>query len=84
MPQRQEPSASEGQPMRVEAVVRSLAIPGYGVIHALLVRGANKTQIMDALGVSIQTAKQHKSEVLGKFQVSNLADRIDTTNPEIR
>lgn len=65
-------------------MVRSLAIPGYGVIHALLVRGANNTQIMDALGVSIHMAKQHKSEVLGKFQVSNLADLIDTSNPEIR
>ncbi len=52
-------------------------------VHALLVRGANNTQIMDALGVSIHTAKQYKSEVLRKFEVSNLADLIDASNPEI-
>jgi DNA-binding CsgD family transcriptional regulator len=52
-------------------------------VHALLVRGANNTQIMDALGVSIHTAKQYKSEVLRKFDVANLADLIDASNPEI-
>ena len=45
-------------------------------VHALLVRGANNTQIMKELGVSIHTAKQYKSEVLRKFEVSNLADLI--------
>jgi len=52
-------------------------------VHALLVRGANNTQIMDSLGVSIHTAKQYKSEVLRKFDVANLADLIDASNPEI-
>jgi len=45
-------------------------------VHALLVRGANNTQIMMELGISIHTAKQYKSEVLRKFEVSNLADLI--------
>jgi FixJ family two-component response regulator len=53
-------------------------------VHALLVRGANNTQIMNELGVSIHTAKQYKSEVLRKFDVANLADLIDASNPEIR
>ena len=52
-------------------------------VHALLVRGANNTQIMDALGVSIYTAKQYKSEVLRKFGVSNLADLIDASDPDL-
>jgi FixJ family two-component response regulator len=52
-------------------------------VHALLVRGANNTQIMEALGVSIHTAKQYKSEVLRKFEVSTLAELIDASEPEI-
>ena len=52
-------------------------------VHALLLRGANNTQIMNALGVSIHTAKQYKSEVLRKFEVSTLAELIDASQPEI-
>jgi FixJ family two-component response regulator len=52
-------------------------------VHGLLVRGANNTQIMTALGVSIHTAKQYKSEVLRKFEVSTLAELIDASEPEI-
>jgi len=51
-------------------------------VHALLVRGANNTQIMNELGVSIHTAKQYKSEVLRKFEVSNLADLIGISDPD--
>jgi FixJ family two-component response regulator len=51
-------------------------------VYALMVRGANNTQIMDELGVSIHTAKQYKSEVLRKFEVSNLSDLISTSNPD--
>ena len=51
-------------------------------VYALMVRGANNTQIMDELGVSIHTAKQYKSEVLRKFEVSNLADLISTSEPD--
>ncbi len=52
-------------------------------VYALLVRGANNTQIMNELGVSIHTAKQYKSEVLRKFEVSNLADLIAISDPDI-
>ena len=51
-------------------------------VHALLVRGANNTQIMNELGVSIHTAKQYKSEVLRKFDVSNLADLMSASDPD--
>jgi two-component system, LuxR family, response regulator FixJ len=51
-------------------------------VYALMVRGANNTQIMDELGVSIHTAKQYKSEVLRKFEVSNLSDLISTSKPD--
>jgi len=52
-------------------------------VHALLVRGANNTPIMHALGVSIHTAKQYKSEVLRIFEVLTLAELIDASQPEI-
>jgi FixJ family two-component response regulator len=51
-------------------------------VYALMVRGANNTQIMDELGVSIHTAKQYKSEVFRKFEVSNLSDLISTFKPD--
>jgi len=51
-------------------------------VYALMVRGANNTQIMNELGVSIHTAKQYKSEVLRKFEVSNLSDLISTSKPD--
>jgi FixJ family two-component response regulator len=51
-------------------------------VYVLMVRGANNTQIMDELGVSIHTAKQYKSEVLRKFEVSNLSDLISTSKPD--
>ncbi len=51
-------------------------------VYALMVRGANNTQIMDELGVSIHTAKQYKSEVLRKFEVSNLSDLISLSDPD--
>jgi DNA-binding CsgD family transcriptional regulator len=37
---------------------------------------------MDELGVSIHTAKQYKSEVLRKFEVSNLSDLISLSDPD--
>jgi FixJ family two-component response regulator len=52
-------------------------------VHALLVRGTNNTQIMNALGISIHTAKQYKSAVLRKFEVLTLAELIDASRPEI-
>jgi len=51
-------------------------------VYALMVRGSNNTQIMDELGVSIHTAKQYKSEVLRKFEVSNLSDLISLSDPD--
>ena len=45
-------------------------------VHELLLRGANNVQITNELGISINTAKQYKSEVMRKFGVSNLADLI--------
>lgn len=53
-------------------------------VHGLLLRGANNTQIMHELGVSIHTAKQYKSEVLRKFEVSTLADLIEASDPNMK
>jgi FixJ family two-component response regulator len=74
----------EGQRRTASLVSRLEGLsPRERQVYALLVRGANNTQIMNELGVSIHTAKQYKSEVLRKFEVSNLADLIAISDPDI-
>jgi FixJ family two-component response regulator len=60
----------------LEVQLESLS-PREREVHALLMRGANNTQIMTKLGVSIHTAKQYKSEVLRKLEVTNLCELIE-------
>ena len=45
-------------------------------VHRLLVHGRNNAEIVAALGVSVNTAKQYKAEVMRKFGATTLADLI--------
>ena len=45
-------------------------------VHRLLVQGRNNSEIVAALGVSVNTAKQYKAEVMRKFGATTLADLI--------
>jgi len=45
-------------------------------VHRLLVQGRNNAEIVAALGVSVNTAKQYKAEVMRKFGATTLADLI--------
>lgn len=43
----------------------------------LMERGRGNAQIAEQLGISVPTVKQHKSQVMGKLQVANLAELLD-------
>ena len=45
-------------------------------VHRLLVQGRNNAEIVAALGVSVNTAKRYKAEVMRKFGATTLADLI--------
>ncbi len=45
-------------------------------VHRLLVQGRNNAEIVAALGVSVNTAKQYKAEVMRKLGANTLADLI--------
>lgn len=60
------------------AASRKLAVlsPREREVFRLLARGMNNTQIVEALSVSLPTAKQYKSEVMRKLGFDSLADLI--------
>ena len=43
-------------------------------MHDLLVKGFSNREVMDALGISLPTAKQYKSEVMRKLGVRSLSE----------
>lgn len=45
-------------------------------VHRLLVQGRNNAEIVADLGISLNTAKQYKAEVMRKFGTNTLADLI--------
>ena len=51
--------------------------PREKTVFVLLIRGYNNTQIVKTLGISLPTAKQYKSAVMGKLKVSSLSELIE-------
>ena len=51
-------------------------------VHRLLVQGRNNAEIVAALGVSVNTAKQYKAEVMRKFGANSLADLISLSRAD--
>jgi two-component system response regulator TtrR len=45
-------------------------------VHDLLLKGFGNREIVEALGISLPTAKQYKSEVMRKLGVRSLAELI--------
>ena len=45
-------------------------------VFELLIKGFNNKEIIDALGISLPTAKQYKSEVMYKLRVRSLSELI--------
>lgn len=53
---------------------RSHLSPREAQVHDLLLKGFGNREIVDALGISLPTAKQYKSEVMRKLGVRSLAE----------
>lgn len=64
------------QKARMEVALRQLS-PREAEVHGLLVRGFSNSEIVEALGVSLPTAKQYKSEVMRKLGVRSLSQLIE-------
>jgi FixJ family two-component response regulator len=45
-------------------------------VYELVIVGCNNTEIINRLGVSLPTAKQYKSEMMRKLQVSTLLELL--------
>jgi len=60
---------------RADAARASLS-PRQRQVHDLLIKGFGNREIMDALSISLPTAKQYKSEVLQKLGVRSLSELI--------
>jgi two-component system, LuxR family, response regulator FixJ len=57
----------------LEVKLKSLS-PRERQVFELLVKGHNNKEIMEALGISLPTTKQYKSEVMYKLRVRSLAE----------
>lgn len=55
--------------------------PREAQVHDLLLKGFGNREIVEALGISIPTAKQYKSEVMRKMGVRSLAELISLGRP---
>lgn len=60
---------------RFDESLRSLA-PREREVHALLLKGFSNTEIMQAMAISLPTAKQYKSEVMRKLGARSLSQLI--------
>lgn len=65
---------------RYEESLRQLS-PREREVHALLLKGYNNGEIMAALGISMPTTKQYKSEVMRKLAVRSLSQLIEMGQP---
>ncbi len=65
---------------RYEESLRQLS-PREREVLGLLVKGYNNGEIMAALGISLPTAKQYKSEVMRKLAVRSLSQLIEMGQP---
>lgn len=61
---------------RLAEALRHLS-PREREVHGLLVKGYNNNEIVEALQISLPTAKQYKSEVMRKLGVRSLSQLID-------
>lgn len=61
---------------RFEESLRQLS-PREREVHGLLLKGYSNNEIMVALGISLPTAKQYKSEVMRKLAVRSLSQLIE-------
>jgi FixJ family two-component response regulator len=50
-------------------------------VHSLLIKGYSNSELVDALGISLPTAKQYKAEVMRKLGARSLADLIALAHP---
>ena len=55
---------------------RSTLSPRESQVHDLLLKGFSNREIVEALNVSLPTAKQYKSEVMRKLGARSLAELI--------
>jgi FixJ family two-component response regulator len=75
-------SAMEQDRIAMQAVLRRARFnqaqtelsPRERQVHDLLVKGFSNREVMDALGISLPTAKQYKSEVMRKLGVRSLSE----------
>ena len=50
-------------------------------VHRLLLKGYSNAEIVEALGISLPTAKQYKSEVLRKLGTQSLSQLMQLGDP---
>lgn len=58
------------------AQARAQLSPREAQVHELMIKGYNNREIMDALQISLPTAKQYKSEVMRKLGARSLSELI--------
>jgi two-component system response regulator TtrR len=58
------------------AQARAQLSPREAQVHELMLKGYNNREIMDALQISLPTAKQYKSEVMRKLGARSLSELI--------
>lgn len=61
---------------RLDEALRHLS-PRERAVHGLMVKGYNNNEIVDAMSISLPTAKQYKSEVMRKLGVRSLSQLIE-------
>jgi two-component system, LuxR family, response regulator FixJ len=65
---------------RMEQAVQHLS-PREREVHQLMLKGYGNAEIVAALGISLPTAKQYKSEVMRKLGVRSLSQLIELSQP---
>lgn len=64
------------------AQARAQLSPREVQVHELMLKGYNSREIMDALQISLPTAKQYKAEVMRKLAVRSLSELISLSATE--
>ena len=64
------------------AQARAQLSPREVQVHELMLKGYNNREIMDALQISLPTAKQYKAEVMRKLAVRSLSELISLSATE--
>lgn len=64
------------------AQARAQLSPREAQVHELMIKGYNNREIMDALQISLPTAKQYKSEVMRKLGARSLSELITLSAAE--